>query len=361
MKSFTKLTKNALALATVGAIAFALPQTAQSESIAYSSLQITNFEIAIAGGSTITGSFDPDDGADLLLTGENVNTSDIGAGLDVGNRGDAFTTPILSGGLDYIGNSPADANATGFVCIGDCGTTTDNVFAQIMDPAGTFSTADALVLGASIDVYVDNVLIPSAPATSLTQAASQLQSTNNGTAESSTGVSTQFSFSLSEDTVLDLSFNAVVDMYIKVGSEGGFADSDATFFVQVIDTDTDEVVFFWAPDGTLIDQAAYDGLLLIFTAEQLQGIGIYGPEISDDHTLTNHLNLNGEGEVTYSETGFYNIETTLLAAGNYSFTITQKTGVNTRLEVPEPSTLAIIGFGLIGFGAMYRRNRRKVA
>jgi hypothetical protein len=108
-------------------------------------------------------------------------------------------------------------------------------------------------------------------------------------------------------------------------------------------------------DGTLWDHRAWGGLLRLTPFEQRQGVSI--PKcVFFVNAAVVHCNKNEVG-------GFGNVVVGVGPTGPWGFSFPSIFGafrVEVADAVPEPSTLGLIGLGLLGLGAMKRRRRYKL-
>ena len=258
-----------------------------------------------------------------------------------------------SASLDSVAGTETDTDsaaitaAEGFgeidldnVCQGDCPATGDNNFTTINntvlpDPTGHFAQADQLLEGAALDTF--GTIQTGADA--FTAARSSLESSDEGTATANTGTETTIHFVATVGGTLDITLDYELFLMAYVDEETSLSLSEAiarsSWSITLFDEDTQTLVLDEAP-------------------------GVLNTTVSrnDFNAQFNELSLvDISGSLSF--TGI-----TLVAGHFYTLTVTHEVFADTRLTIPEPTTVMLFGAGLLGmafFGFTYRRRSLPMA
>lgn len=315
------LTPKKTALAAVAIATMAATAPSQAYVMASSVVELETFEIYLsADGATRGALADASDFTGLTFT----STADISGGLN----GMTFTDD---------GNVPnTDLPAT---CVGSgCGALAlgENTFPSLFPPpVGNYAAADQLETGSPITGVSDGAGgILATPATIKNAAYAGLASgVGAGTANGNNGLTSQFTFSVGQDTHLE--FSGLVSAFLSVAISAdevptASAIASYNFSFNILEVGTG-VVFSFAPD------------LFGFGASE---ISLNAP-------------LPFDTDITLSNPGTaFSAFTPLLTAGNlYILTARSNSNVDVTRTVPEPGALALVGLGLIAAGVSRRRRR----
>lgn len=159
--------------------------------------------------------------------------------------------------------------------------------------------------------------------------------------------------------LVELKFDADYFIRAGLGQQNISANATSVFTVEVTDSAGNQVLL-WRPNGTT-------GTL----SGSCVGAGTC-VEYSDAFSLNNtNLSLNGNGpqDVTKNATGTTiayngtngfrsgNFETEIFLPGGDEYTIDIIGRVTSSTRVPEPGTIALLGLGLLGLGAVASKKR----
>lgn len=312
----TKLAKGLGRLAVgaaAGATVLAFAQAASAGAIAFSSLEVSNFQIFSGDGTQYAaGDFDV---------------------LEVSN----FTkAEAMLDGSGIVSTHPSDVPLR---CVGACAGIAQNDFGQQGGPIGQFSRADAVMSGAGVSGLNGQDFV-----TARSVAEVQLNANGEGTAGSNVGSGSRFSFSLANDDVLDFRFDTQPFLRAMLEDQDVMSFAGVAWSVTVMDG-ANNVVFSWSPNG-------------------LAGGLVGGTEILDPFSVNTSRSVLAPGDVVYDPgSGSFRAVTDVLSAGEtYTVSINEESSANALLvvdtqQVVEPASVGVLGLALLGLAAASRRWR----
>ena len=328
----TKLSILATSLACFAAVA---PTTARADAIAQSILDISAFSASLTNGATvsatnISNSYSQSAGVTGFGSTGNVpfpvsnatpctsldpaNCADLNPGLTAAKSGSGTYTPFTA--------------LTGTAAAG----TGSNI-------ASALSSITGSTINGGANAREDSTVSLVTPAT--------------GGATTSAGLTANLELTIpggASNSQVTFTFTALPFLRAYLGQNN--VKTQATYSMNiVIKNAAGATVFTWSPDG-LIDSAANDAL---------HGIAL-GSEV-DPFTLNQSVSKNsfgsngfGDGTTTYN----FSVTSAALAAGTYDIGITGTTFATAQFNAPEPTSLALIGMGMMGLG-LGRRQRKLAA
>ena len=245
--------------------------------------------------------------------------------------------------------NPAASNAPG----SSAGATRGNLDFSYKGPAGgmTFSNA-----AASIDT---SELVGDASTATRQITESQLQ--GNGSASATTSIQSitgfAFTFTTGANGTLSLNFGANPDLFASIvesmnglfSAQGNLA---TVFSLQQLSGGTSSAT--WNPSGTPgVNDCVASGFTCTETNDQ------ENLNATAATTTVNTSDAKSHGDTTFS---LFGINVTGLSAGTYRLTLSATSSTQlSRLVVPEPGTVMLMGIGLAGLAFRSRRSKKQAA
>jgi hypothetical protein len=319
MSQVLKVSKSALAIAALAAVASFVPAVAKADALAQAILRVQNFSIIPSGLTTInvnpvtTSSY----GATLFGAGS------CGSANNINPTGTNFTLSCAVGPNQAL-YSPGVANAT------------PNA------PTGTFA-------GSTVDIQGSALV---GGATALVDTTVSLAPNGSGQSTGTTNLTDTFTITLSTSGTLSFSFDAYMFLRAYLSSGGapfisGSSVATANWSLNLVDN-TGNDVFRWVPNGSV--GTVFGG------SETRDAFALDGT--NDRSVNDNNLDFQRLFDKTPGSTlPMFAASTNTLSAGTYTLTVNHQTTANSRLEIPEPTPLALIGIAMVAAAAATRRRR----
>jgi hypothetical protein len=300
-----------LAIATTVLLGMTLSGSALAGSVSYSNLEILGLKMLDHSTGT------------QLNQGTTVQATNI--------TNTSTTTGALNSGSDINTDFTQACVGNGAVCA------LEDIFAQQAFFASHFSRGDADLNG----TIIDGLGAGATGASANSLAENQLISSDSGVSSGNVQLNSSFTFTLAAATQIAFSFTSGGGLHSKVDTTGdGNAQASSNFTITITDqSNGGATVFSWSPDGF---------------------VGATGTttEVTDDFAINDTISADNGDDISRDYTGsdFYAFSNaTLNTTSTYKININHTSDASAKLEIPEPTSIAMLGLGLFGLAVAKRR------
>ena len=311
--------------AAVSAIALlGATQGAQAGAAAFSTTQISNFIISNGSGP--------------LTNGVNVTLS---------NPLNAESTSATLNATNTVNSNLAVAPNDNQSCLGNCaGFTPGNAFTLVTP---TLQVSKTPFVQSAANLGPDELVnVPPLPAGAMANSAAQVQliGANTGQSNSNVGVTAGFVLTLvgaggSEN--ITGTFNAFTQLLAQTDSTGASSFAQSSYQILVTDQNNN-LLFSWNPNGLNTNASGSD-----LVSVNDMGVNLNNQRSANFDNLVLPYMASGTG-LTFTANLPENVP--------LNFLITQRNFAS-AISIPEPMSLALFGAGLLGFGVVSRKRRRR--
>ena len=187
----------------------------------------------------------------------------------------------------------------------------------------------------------------------------------DGIASSEQTLVAQFTLSIAATTTFELAFDALGYFRTGLGQPGIIATAGYTWNANVKSVGANaglanqDVLWDWSPNNrSALLGGNLDGDCMTGDINPLLAGTCTEFSLGTDFDMNSSQTLQLLGDVTVSKTGHFESELTI-PKGVWQFTInhTSLAKATTPAVVPEPGSLALLGLGMLGMGAVSRRRK----